>query len=75
MNIPEIDCPERPYLDKDIEKINFLNKNYYKYSNSLSRKIIYILILAHSKKDGGKKHRAPFLASVFFSVQYKNLCK
>lgn len=30
MNIPEIDCPERPYLDKDIEKINFLNKNYYK---------------------------------------------
>lgn len=30
MNIPEIDCPESPYLDKDIEKINFLNKNYYK---------------------------------------------
>lgn len=30
MNIPEIDCAERPYLDKDIEKINFLNKNYYK---------------------------------------------
>lgn len=30
MNIPEIDCPERSYLDKDIEKINFLNKNYYK---------------------------------------------
>ena len=30
MIIPEIDCPERSYLDNHIEKINFLNKNYYK---------------------------------------------
>lgn len=30
MNIPEIDCPERPYLDKDIEKINFYEKTITK---------------------------------------------